>query len=220
MKAPNRLISPHEMSIILSEIQEFTSTTGSTTWEEVCAELHDAGYTQIEIEQVHREWKRGQVERTPITVDTSTWGDGTFTIEPNWDNGHSIVPPGINLVINHRYLPMPAALAVSIAEADEILVWLDAAIVQTGGSSHLASEQPVSLGAQLAGTDRLDTAEIYQQVREAVSVDAGHVREALATMLLALSDQLSGRGGHTMTIAETAFLAAQDAIELQADIEA
>lgn len=214
MKAPNRIISPHEMSIILSEIAEFTRTTGSTTWEEITAELIDAGYTDVEISQVHVEWKRGQVERTPFTVDLTEFGEGTVSVVPNFDPG-TTGQSGINLEINHQFLPHEAAVLISIGEADQLLFGLDKCIVQTGGMSHLAPDPTESLRHALVGPGAADTHQIYETVREAVSVDAGAVREALAAMVLAVSDQLK-----ETTVAEIAFNAAQDALALEGDLEA
>jgi len=216
---PNRVISSHEMSHILSGIDEYSRLTGETVWESIHGQLIDVGYFPSEIDQIHREWKCAQPERTPITEDVDYFGDGSFSIEPNWDNGDPEVGTGINLVIYHgdgvtQRSKVEAALAVSVAEADRILVSLDRAIVQTGGASHLAACACGSLSAWLAGTDRPDGGEIYNEVAEAVSVDAGHVREALAVMLLGLHENLPGSN-----LAEIAHSMVEDAIALEAELE-
>lgn len=187
---PNRIISAHEMSHIISEIQELPHPM---VWEEVYAELQDVGFFAGEIEQIHREWKLTvppEPERTPITQDVDAFGDASFTVVPNFDPG-TTDEQGINLEIRHQFIEHPghvASLLVSAGEAQEIVTALRRGIAQTLGLDPDRPEPTVSLAASLVGPDPLEWGEIYAAVADAVVVDAGSVREALATMVLALAE--------------------------------
>lgn len=227
MKAPNRIISPHEMSIILSEIGELPH---DSVWEEVCAELHDAGYTGIEIEQVHREWQRNQPppsERTPITTDVSVFGEGTFTVVPNFDPG-TIDRRGINLELWHEFIPrldgrgrndFPAALLVSSEEADEIAEAIRRAAAQTRGENPdvRTSEQRDRHHAWLVenlGEDG-DHAWMYAAVMDAFSKgDSGAVRESIVAALVAIYEKLKD-----VTIQEMMYDLTGDVLGLADDLE-
>jgi hypothetical protein len=133
---PNRLISPHEMSIILSGVAELESDFPKSVdnegrWNYIREALADVTYSELEIEQVEREWRRARVPHfDPITVDVNDFGDAAFEVQPNVDAGDGT--HGVQIKFAH-IMQGDAYIMVSADEADDIVTALQRAARQQRG---------------------------------------------------------------------------------------
>lgn len=213
---PNRVISPHEMAHILSGIGELPH---ETVWDEVEAELVDAGYLPIEIEQIHTEWRKDQPpppERTPITIDVSMFGDGSFTAIPNFDPG-TIDRVGVNLEIRHEFIVGTGVTAISVSpdEADDITEAIRRATAQTRRMDPDEKEEP-GHHEQLVEwlVEDGESSRFHVAVVEAFAKDAGAVRESVVAALVGIYESLKD-----VTIQEMMYDLTGDVLGLADDLE-
>lgn len=188
MSANEGPLSEHTLAHILTELDEWEREDPSIQplgRANIENQLTDSGYGPACFDQVWDAWNgRRELETTPITIDVSTFGEATFTVKPNEDNGAGAL--GVGLIMAHQFLPMGmASVFVSADEAGQVAEAIQRGAAQTRGQDPDA-EQP-DLNHQLQDALIEDDSILFSAVAEACARDAGAVRHTMVRALLALN---------------------------------